>query len=116
MFTDPQNVTLATQSTDLPRIKNGDLNATYRTADGNLQMRISHQATKSRTRRMVRLDQTVVAEDPLTATNVSQSLGIYFVIDEPVFGFSDIQIDDLADALIAWLTTANIAKVLGSES
>lgn len=115
MFADPQVVTVNTVAQSMPRIKLGSSDATYRTADETFQMRISHQTTKSRTRRMVRLDQTVIAADPLTTNNYSQTAGVYLVIDEPKFGFTDAQLDYLADALIAWLTPANIAKVLGSE-
>jgi hypothetical protein len=116
MFTDPQSVTVNTVATDLPRIKVGDQNATYRSADETLQMRVSHQSTGSRNRRMVRLDQTVIAADPLTSVNTSQTAGVYLVIDEPNFGFDDVDLDHLVDALVLWLTSANIAKVLGSES
>lgn len=116
MFTDPQSITVNSVAQSMPKIKIGSTDATYRSADEAFQMRISHQSTKSRTRRMVRIDQTLIAADPLTATNVSQTAGVYLVIDEPKFGFSDAQLDYLVDALIAWLTPANIAKVLGSET
>lgn len=116
MFADPQSVTINAVATDLPRVKVGDGNATYRSADETIQMRISHQYTGTRKRRMVRLDQTVVAADPITTENKSQSAGVYLVIDEPSFGFSDTELDYLVDALALWLSAANIAKLLGSES
>lgn len=116
MFTDPQSITVNAVAQSMPKIVVGTGSATYRSADENFQMRISHQSTKSRTRRMVRVDQTVIAADPLTAQNFSQSAGVYLVIDEPKFGFTDAQLDYLVDALILWLTPANIAKVLGSET
>lgn len=115
MFTDPQSVTINGVGTTMPRIKLGSSDSTFRTADETVQFRISHQQSKSRMRRMVRLDQTVIAADPLTAQNTSQTAGVYLVIDEPKFGFTDTQLDYLVDALIAWLSSANIAKVLGSE-
>lgn len=116
MFADPQSVTINAVPVSLPRVQIGSSEATYRSADETVSLRISHQDTKGRKRRMVRLDQTVIAADPLTAENASQKAGIYIVIDEPSFGFSDVQLDYLADALVAWFTTANIAKLLGSES
>lgn len=116
MFADPQSVTINAVATDLPRVKVGDGNATYRSADETVQLRISHQYTGSRKRRMVRLDQTVIAADPLTSDNKSQSAGVYLVIDEPNFGFTDVELDYLVDALAGWLSAANIAKLLGSES
>lgn len=116
MYADPQSVTINAVPVSLPRVSVGTSEATYRSADETVQMRISHQSSKGRKRRMVRLDQTVIAADPLTAENASQKAGIYLVVDEPSFGFDDEDLDYLADALIAWLTPANIAKLLGGES
>lgn len=115
-FTDPQSVTINSVAKTMPRIKYGTTDSTYRTADECFQLRISHQITKSRTRRMVRLDQTVIAADPLTAINSSQSASVYLVIDEPKFGFDDATLDYMVDGLVAWLSSGNIAKLLGSES
>jgi len=116
MYSDPQSVTINSVAVSLPRVSVGTSEATYRSADETCQMRISHQAAKGRKRRMVRLDQTVIAADPLTAENSSQKAGVYLVIDEPIFGFDDASLDFLTDALIAWLTSGNIAKLLGGES
>lgn len=116
MFADPQSVTINAVPVSLPRVAIGTSDSTYRSADETVQMRISHQSSKGRKRRMVRLDQTVIAADPLTAENASQKAGIYLVIDEPSFGFTDAALDYLVDALIAWLSSANIAKMLGGES
>lgn len=116
MFTDPQTVTYNGATKTMPKIKMGSSDSTYRTADETFQFRISHQATKSRTRRMVRLDQTIIAADPLSAINTSQSAGVYLVVDEPKFGFDDATLDYMVDALVAWLSAGNIAKLLGSET
>jgi hypothetical protein len=116
MFTDPQTVTYNSVGKPMPKIKQGVTDSTYRTADETFQLRVSHQSTKSRTRRMVRLDQTIIAADPLSAINTSQSAGVYLVIDEPKFGFDDATLDYMVDALVAWLTAGNIAKLLGSET
>lgn len=115
MLSSPQSVTINAVATDLHRVIDEKTASTYASADGTLQMRVSHQETKNRTRRMVRLDQTVLAEDPLTAENQYQKAGVYVVIDEPSFGFSDTELDYLVDALIAWLTAANIGAVLASR-
>lgn len=116
MFADPQSVTINAVPVSLPRVLVGSGEATYRSADETVQLRISHQDSKGRKRRMARLDQTVIAADPLTAENASQKAGVYIVIDEPSFGFDDTNLDYLVDALIAWMSTANIAKILGGES
>lgn len=119
MFADPQSVTIAGQAKSMPRIAVGDGNSTFRTADETVQMRISHRASKGRTRRMVRLDQTVIAADPLTAEQDYQTAGVYVVVDEPKVGFTDQALIDVLTALVTWLsasTYANAVKVLGSET
>lgn len=115
-FADPQSVTINAVPISLPRVSVGVSEATYRNADETVQVRISHQQSKGRKRRMVRLDQTVIAADPLTAENAEQKAGVYLVVDEPTWGFSDTQLDYLVDAVVAWLTSGNIAKLLGGES
>ena len=116
MFTDPQSITVNTVAKSCPRTTVGDLNCTYKEATGEFQLRISHQETSKRIRRMVRIDQKKVAADPLTAVNAYQTAGVYLVIDEPITGFSDAELGYLVTALKDWATTGNIAKVVASES
>jgi len=116
MFADPQSVTIDAVPYSMPRIQSDGTQALYSTADEGLKMRISHQESKGRTRRMIRLDKRVVAADPLTSVNTYQSVGVYLVIDEPEYGFTDDNIDDIIQGFKTWLSTANVTKVLGSES
>lgn len=116
MFTDPQSVTIDAVPISMPRISSDGTKALYSAADESLKMTISHQESKGRTRRMVRLDKRVVAADPLTSVNEYKSCGVYLVIDEPEFGFTDDAIDDVVQGFKTWLSTANVTKVLGSES
>jgi hypothetical protein len=85
------------------------------TADEEVKFTLSHQASNTRTRHMARVDQRVIAEDPLLATNEYKTLGCYLVIDEPEYGFTDGEIDYVVQALKTWLSSANVAKILGSE-
>lgn len=114
-FTDPQSVTIDAVPYSMPRVSSESTKSLYSEATEALKMTISHQESKSRTRRMVRLDKRVVAADPLTAVNEYQTVGVYLVIDEPEYGFSDDAIDDIVQGFKTWLTTANVLKVLGSE-
>jgi len=116
MFTDPQSVTVDGVAYSMPRISADGMSALYSTADENFKMRISHQEAKGRTRRMVRLDKRLVAADPLTSVNAYQSVGVYIVVDEPEYGFTDDNIDDIIQGFKTWLSTANVNKVLGSEA
>lgn len=114
-FTDPQSVTIDAVPFSMPRVETGVSKSLYSEATEALKMTISHQESKGRTRRMVRLDKRVVAADPLTAVNVYQTLGVYLVIDQPEFGFSIDNIDDVIQGFKTWLSTANVSKVAGGE-
>lgn len=111
----PQSVTINAVATDLHRVEDDKSSSVYQSADGTLSLKVSHQVSKTRVRRMVRLDLTKVAENPLTAVNSYVKGGVYVVIDEPEYGFTDTELDYLVDGLTAWLTTANIAAVLASR-
>lgn len=112
---DPQSVTINAVAKTLNRIKSDGYSSEYATDDEVFKMKVSHQESKSRTRRMVRLDQRVIAADPLTATNEYKTLGCYLVIDEPEYGFADADIDYVVQGLKTWLSTANVLKVLANQ-
>lgn len=114
-LSDPQTVTINTVDSTCARIKSDGFKSIYATSDEAVKLTVSHQEAKNRTRRMVRLDQRVVAADPLTSVNEYKSAGIYVVIDEPEYGFTDTELDYLVQALTAWLSTANVTKILGNE-
>lgn len=116
MFTDPQTVTINAVPTSLPRVSTGNAMSTYASADGSVKFKLSHSEPAGRVRHLARLDQTIVAADPLTAENLYKTLAAYVVIDEPLVGFSDTEINYLVQALTGWLTPANVAKLLGRET
>jgi len=115
MFTDPQTITVNAVAKDLARIQTERDKSVYRTADAEYKFSISHQESGKRTRRLVRVDKTVVAADPLTAVNASQTLGVYIVVDKPTFGFTDTDIGYVVAALTAWLSGANVTKLLTGQ-
>lgn len=114
-FTDPQTITVNTVEKTLNRIQSDGSKSLYAAADESFRLTLSHQETKSRTRRMARIDHRVVAADPLSSVNEYKTLGIYVVVDEPEFGFDDTTIDHVVQALTAWLSPANVAKLLSSQ-
>lgn len=114
-FADPQTITVDGVAQTLNLIKNDGLRSEYATSDEVYKFVISHQESGNRTRRMIRVDKRVVAADPLSSVNEYKSLGVYLVIDEPEYGFEDDPIYHVAAALTAWLTEANILKVLASQ-
>lgn len=115
MLSTPQTITVDAVATDLHRVQDKDNSSIYRSADGNVQLTVSHQETKTRFRRMVRLDKTVVAADPLTAQNAYQKASVYIVIDEPLWGFSDAALLGYENSLKSWLTDSNVNAVLAGR-
>lgn len=114
-FTDPQTITINTVAQTLNRVKSDGYQSIYSKDDESVKLTISHQESKGRTRRMARIDNRVVAADPLTSVNEWKNLGVYLVIDEPEYGFDDQDIDYVVQALLAWLTSANVLKICSSQ-
>jgi len=114
-FTDPQSITVNAVAQSLALLQSDGMKSIYATADEVYRFTISHLESGKRTRRMVRVDKRVVAQDPLSSVNEYKSLGIYMVIDEPEYGFTDDDIYDVVAGLLAWLTEANVLKVLSSQ-
>lgn len=112
---DPQTITVNTVAQTLNRTIPGTTNSVYTTDDEAFTFKVSHQESKGRTRRMIRVDQRVVAADPLTSVNEYKSLGVYLVIDEPEYGFTDAEIDYVVQGLTTWLSTANVTKVCSGQ-
>lgn len=115
MLADPQTVTVNAVAQTLPATLRGENESKYTEDIGEYDLHISHQFG-SRKRRVVRLNHTKIAADPITAVNASVSASMYLVIDEPQWGFTDTELGDDVAGLLAYLTTATVAKVLGGES
>lgn len=112
---DPQTITVDSVDNTLNRIRSDGYRSEYSTGDESLKLTVSHQESKGRTRRMVRLDNRVVAADPLTSKNEYKDLGVYVVIDEPEYGFNDAAINNIVQALTGFLTEANVMKVCSQQ-
>lgn len=115
MLATPQVISYNAVNNDLHRVTDDKSSSTYQNADGSLKLTVSHQKTKARTRRLIKLERTVIAADPLNAENSHQTASVHLVIDEPDFGFSDTDLDYQVDSVVAWLSAANIAAVLASR-
>lgn len=117
MFADPQSITVNSVAQSLPAISRNTDSSLYRKDDGSYQMVVSHQFKPTRNRFTVRLTAEKIAADPLaSANNQVYSSSVYLVMDKPVAGYSNTEIQQLTSALVAWLTVGNIAKVLGGET
>jgi len=116
MLADPQVVTVNAVAKSMPRVLTDGQSATYKTADGIFQLKVSHQKSNRRIRSQARIDQLAVVPDPLTAVNDYETLTFYCVIDRPEVGFSSTQVDQLIAGFKAWLDTTMVGKLYGQES
>jgi len=117
-LTDPQSITIDGVTSTLPRTGSSLTAGAFRNSDGSVVMNVSHTYGK-RTRRVVRIDHSKIAADPLTADNVRYSMSTYVVVDTPVDGYTVAEQQDVVDALVAFLAAnsgAVVAQVLGGES
>lgn len=114
-LTDPQSVTINAVPYSMARISTDATKSVYATSDGNVKMTVSHQTSKDRARRMVRIDKRIIAADPLTAENAYLTASVYVVIDEPSFGFADADLDYIVQGFKTWLSTGNVTAVLGAQ-
>lgn len=121
MFTDPMSILEDGDPRDLARININGQSSIYRSPDEKITVKVSHQTTKNRTRRLVRFEQVKSGVAPLTGSNADATINAYLVIDEPsatVWSDSSDNVRVVVENLIAFLTGntgANLAKVLGSE-
>jgi hypothetical protein len=117
MFTEPQSVTVSGSAKSLPRVQYGDRNGTFENVTAGIALKLSHMIGK-RNRRTVRLDSTKTSADPFqTDVNRQYSMSAYLVIDHPPVGFTAVEAEANAKALVDWLAVAgNLTKVIGGES
>lgn len=111
----PQSITIDTVTTALNKIEEDKTSSIYASDDGTITLKVSHQPSGKRVRRMARIDKKVIAADPLTSVSQYQTAGVYIVMDEPEFGFASADIEDIVDGLKTWLTSANILAMLASR-
>lgn len=118
-FADPQSVTINAVANSLPRTSTLPNSSEYTKDDGSVKLTVSHSYGK-RTRRLVRIDHSKTAADPLQASiNVRATLSAYIVMDIPATGYSIAEQKQIVDALSAYLTASSGARVtqaLGGEN
>jgi len=116
VLADPQSVTINSVAKSLALTNDSPTQRIYTFADGTLSLVTKQNSTSTRFRREVRVAQTKIAADPISAVNAQVGASVYLVIDEPRNGvFSDTELAYLIDGLKGWLTNANYNKILGGE-
>lgn len=117
-YADPQTVTINAVAIPMPRTSFGTNAGAFTSADGLTKESVSH-SYGSRTRRLIRLDNSKIAADPLLAgVNVIASMSAYLVCDVPTSGFTAAEQKLVVDGFLAYLTASSGAKItqlLGGE-
>lgn len=119
MFADPQSVTYATVAKSLVAVGRNSDTSRYRLNDSGTiyQLDLSHSFKPRRTRAVARLQRDAFAADPLVPTsNTLASMTSTLTIDFPTTGLTAADAQNLANALIAWATSANILKLANGET
>jgi hypothetical protein len=119
-LSDPQSITLNSVANSLPKVSVGDMKSTYQKDDATVKLSVQHNVGKTTTRRVVRLDTTTIAADPLLPdVNRVVPFAAYLVVVSPNVGMSLATQKDAVKGLITQLTASSdavLTKVLGGES
>lgn len=118
-FADPQSVTIDGTAISLPRTTSAVNRGEYTSNDGLTKMAASHQYG-GRTRRVLRLDVSKIAADPLLAgVNVKAGMSVYIVVDVPITGYTVADQKKVTDGFVAKLAASSgaiMTSLLGGES
>jgi len=118
-FADPQSVTINAVANSLPRLSSDHNSGSFSKDDGLVKLTVSHNYGK-RTQRMIRLEHSKIAADPLMAsTNVKSSMTVKVMVDQPQVGYTVAEAKLIVDALVAYLTAssgARVTQLLGGEN
>lgn len=120
-FADPQTVTINAVAQSLPRVSSGTNSGVFQKDDATVKLTVSHNVGSGRARRMLRLDHSKVAGDPLiTGTNVRYRGSVWLATDFPSeAGYTPAEAKQIVDALTAYLTASSGARatqMLGGEN
>lgn len=120
-FADPQSVTINSVAQTLPRISAGVASGVFQKDDATVKLTVSHNVKGGRARRMLRLDHSKIAGDPLiTGTNTRYKGAVWIATDFPSeAGYTVAEAKQIVDALTAYLTASSGARatqLLGGEN
>jgi len=119
MLADPQSVTISGSASSLPRTSSGVNLGEFTKDDSTIKLRVQH-TYGGRTRRLIRLDFSKIAADPLiSAQSIRHSGSVYVVFDLPPTGYTPAEAKAVYDGFAAMLAASSgafVTKVLGGES
>lgn len=115
MLADPQSITVNAVAKSLARTTNKDGTNNYTDSIGEYSLTTKQNASSSRFRREVRVNFSKIVTDPISQRQTPVSSSVILVIDEPKFGFTDLELRHMKNALTLWASDANIDKMLTGE-
>lgn len=112
---DPQSVTVSGSAKTLERLGTSLAEGQFQDTTGEFKLLVKQDSAR-RTRHIVELRQTKIVSDPMfPSQNLNVGTTIRITVDRPKNGVSAADANALADALVAWATSANLAKVIGGQ-
>lgn len=115
-YSDPQSVTVDGTPVTLARTGQSMTKGEFSSEDRKHQLLISHESN-SRYRHLAQLRFNDLVDNPLVPDQkIAVSTWAHLVVDMPKNGLSTAQVADIADAIVAWATPANVAKLIAGES
>lgn len=112
---DPQSMTVGS-AVSLPRIQTGDTSAVYATADGTIDLTVSHQVSKGRRRSLIRASRRKVSTDVLTDVKSEIGAAVNISIDRPSVGFTETELLELLTGAFGWGTATTNANLKDRKS
>lgn len=114
-LTDPQSVTVSGSAKSLARLGTSLSEGQFQDTTGEFKLLVKQDSGR-RTRHIIELRQTKIVSDPMfPSQNVNVGCTARITVDRPKNGVTAADAGALADALIAWATSANVAKVIGGQ-
>lgn len=116
-FADPQSVTINAVAKSLPEFNRGTDRAVYKHATEEVELEIRKDFRNTAIRTQVKLTQMKTGADAINpATNKLYTCDAYLVIRAPRnIGFTATEVAKNVEALVDWLSDANIVKLVGGE-
>lgn len=115
-FPDSQSVTVGAATVALARTGMSLTEGRYASADRKYDLKIMHSNNK-RYRHVAQLKFSDVVQNELAPDRkIPVQAHAHLVVDLPINGVASTTAVDLAKAIVAWATPANLAKLIASES
>lgn len=118
MLVDPQSITISGSAVSFPRTGVSNTQSDYKSADGNVELRVVQTKSSSQVRTAVSLKRNKVAADPISGLNSRKSAVWSIACVAPLDGITVAELQaDLLGLMSAMSASsgAMIAKVLGGE-